>query len=989
MAPKANKAAEAEKKRKALAQRQQEAEEAFTRADEDGSGSVDATELKRLLTGLLQREGVAFDSNIVGEFVNAEYAKADSDGSGDVDFDEFITYYNLLVDRLAGGGMKDALEQAKQRTAEKLEEQAVAEDPAVYEHLHTLAAILSNPSVQSYAGLNVPFNLKEKGTFGNLNPEHAPRSEEGASSRGLILDLSRRAQRLLTPWGSLPFGYRLSFEGYQEKLQTEEEAAAKSKSKAKKQQAATLVPAGTSATEKFSMFLTLCVPGASTLLQLRRIPLRCHFQVTAIDGKPLPCGEVIGVTGDAAKAKLSTRFMNLIKAYPKDPVPPLPPDDGDKGPLINVLMGETVAVRPDRLDNLKKRKEVSGRTGNKRFPEEDLALSMIICHNADADAAKLLVKMQGSENNVLDRRKGHATREMVRYALHTCGSEYDQTHLDHAEWMLKNQDKLLKNGADKITGQRGFASGLGLPTRQEVEKMLVFKRGDEGPVLADLKRQWRFRIEAMTEIIAATEVEEMLTPDMAEQFAFARPPTIAEEKHVEDLYLSDEFKRDKAGTVRFLQDVGAVLKQAGVRQTTTREESELLLREFGGSEATIKFLTHVIELLDNAKKNGEPTRPDCMRYLRACSCEKESAEALMKDIWKLANPKAPKVNPKAKKDAPPPIHYSKECGFPTREEAEWALLGTRAEDKEGKPLSLPAAMDLLKRLQAFTEDDQFAAPLTRPDMQWALDPNRGNIYIKHKPMSHEQYQQGLTAPAMMLTDIKKLLDSAKEHSLTVTRTELYTAYEKFRFDADDGWRWLNGVGTLMMRRSELGIASREEVEHAMEFHELNDAKVIELFQECALLQKEKLDMGNPSRDEIKAYLTDAWDKSERVAVTKSCLTYYRELMSDDAQLMTLFGKTPGEADKKYLRLSVLRFDGDPQKSLDYLKKVAFLEQADGLGNPTRERIILELDKAAGKKETARQVLRDEYQAARSIELKEEYKRNKEKEKAAAEKAAAA
>jgi hypothetical protein len=439
MAPKANKAAEAEKKRKALAQRQQEAEEAFTRADEDGSGSVDATELKRLLTGLLQREGVAFDSNIVGEFVNAEYAKADSDGSGDVDFDEFITYYNLLVDRLAGGGMKDALEQAKQRTAEKLEEQAVAEDPAVYEHLHTLAAILSNPSVQSYAGLNVPFNLKEKGTFGNLNPEHAPRSEEGASSRGLILDLSRRAQRLLTPWGSLPFGYRLSFEGYQEKLQTEEEAAAKSKSKAKKQQAATLVPAGTSATEKFSMFLTLCVPGASTLLQLRRIPLRCHFQVTAIDGKPLPCGEVIGVTGDAAKAKLSTRFMNLIKAYPKDPVPPLPPDDGDKGPLINVLMGETVAVRPDRLDNLKKRKEVSGRTGNKRFPEEDLALSMIICHNADADAAKLLVKMQGSENNVLDRRKGHATREMVRYALHTCGSEYDQTHLDHAEWMLKNQ----------------------------------------------------------------------------------------------------------------------------------------------------------------------------------------------------------------------------------------------------------------------------------------------------------------------------------------------------------------------------------------------------------------------------------------------------------------------------------------------------------------------------------------------------------------------
>ena len=52
--------------------------------------------------------------------------------------------------------------------------------------------------------------------------------------------------------------------------------------------------------------------------------------------------------------------------------------------------------------------------------------TLLLTNNADGDAAKLLVKMQGLENTVLDRRGGHATRLGVRYALQTCEYDGDQ-----------------------------------------------------------------------------------------------------------------------------------------------------------------------------------------------------------------------------------------------------------------------------------------------------------------------------------------------------------------------------------------------------------------------------------------------------------------------------------------------------------------------------------------------------------------------------------
>ena len=484
-----------------LAERQAAAENAFAAADADGSGAVDAAELQGLLVGMLQREGIAFDRNVVKEFVEAEFAKADTDGSGDVDFDEFIQYYNSLLDRITGGAMNEALDAAKKATLKKLEEESIAQDDDLFHQLYGLLGILSSNSVRLYTGLVVPFQLKQLRESGA--GDSTPNPEHGSCSRGFILDLSRRAQRLLTPWGSFPIGYRLSFPGYQEKLPPAEEEETDKKgaaARAKAKKAATPWPLVAAQTdpppdEDRSIFFEMCKPPMKALpgqdpatlpppplLRLRKLPMRCHFQVIELLGKPVPQGEVQALAGQEAFKKCQERWAAQVKKNLKDPRPDIPADDAEGGPLVNMLVRRCVQVRPDRLENLRKRKEVTGRAANKRFPEEDLDRALLICNNNDADAAKMLVKMQGLENTVLDRRAGHATRMSVRYALQTCNFDGDQ-----AEWMLKNQEKLLKQKVDYIWERRGLETGLGYPTRQQLERLLVQRRDEgEGAVMAEL-----------------------------------------------------------------------------------------------------------------------------------------------------------------------------------------------------------------------------------------------------------------------------------------------------------------------------------------------------------------------------------------------------------------------------------------------------------------------------------------------------------------------
>ena len=160
-------------------------------------------------------------------------------------------------------------------------------------------------------------------------------------------------------------------------------------------------------------------------------------------------------------------------------------------------MDRHVAVNKEKMEILRKKKEVAGRAANKRFPEEDLDLAMKMKLNDPSAAATMLLEMGRCENNTLDKRTGHSTRMQVREALQT--TEFDE---EAALWYLKNRDppdadvkqttrnvKVMNAKYDYISQRLGTASGLGYPTRMEVERLLVTHRGEEGKVMAALKRE--------------------------------------------------------------------------------------------------------------------------------------------------------------------------------------------------------------------------------------------------------------------------------------------------------------------------------------------------------------------------------------------------------------------------------------------------------------------------------------------------------------------
>jgi len=236
---------------------------------------------------------------------------------------------------------------------------------------------------------------------------------------------------------------------------------------------------------------------------------------------------------------------------------------------------------------------------------------------------------------------------------------------------------------------------------------------------------------------------------------------------------------------------------------------------------------------------------------------------------------------------------------------------------------------------------------------------------------------------MMLNSIDQLTLSSKASGVSTAKSDILAALTKLKFNVDESERWLNGVGTLMIRQTELGIVSREEVEQAMERHNLDDNKVIRLFQEVAELQAKRSTIGNATRDDIKAMLALAWEEENRVNLTEACLTCYCELMADEANLLVLFGQHPTPDDCHYLRVSVLRFKGETEPCQEYLKKISeILGKGESLGNPSREYVVEQLDIAKGDKRKAASAIREEYHRVRDIQLKEEYAKKQEASKKA-------
>lgn len=144
-------------------------------------------------------------------------------------------------------------------------------------------------------------------------------------------------------------------------------------------------------------------------------------------------------------------------------------------------------------------------------------------------------------------------------------------------------------------------------------------------------------------------------------FGFSKPVSADEAKHVEDLYLSDEFGRDKEKLTHFLTESGTVLRRkAGDKPP--REMVVALLRKMNTeSDRVLAFLASLDTMFDAAPKAAELQRTDVARYLTSYDYDEANATELMKTIWKLANPKPPKPPPKGSKKPPQP-YYSEMCG---------------------------------------------------------------------------------------------------------------------------------------------------------------------------------------------------------------------------------------------------------------------------------------------------------------------------------------
>ena len=157
------------------------------------------------------------------------------------------------------------------------------------------------------------------------------------------------------------------------------------------------------------------------------------------------------------------------------------------------------------------------------------------------------------------------------------------------------------------------------------------------------------------------------------------------------------------------------------------------------------------------------------------------------------------------------------------------------------------ATALLGRLnQMSTAHNEYEGPpegkprVNRADMMWALK----------KESAYKEVHGGLpNTGAELLMSMLADLNQKKVAWGDPPQEDVWQTLEKFDFALERAELWLKAMGTLMSRQIELGVESVEEVAHAMDVHDSNAAKVIELFESISALQKQK-GLGNPARQDI-------------------------------------------------------------------------------------------------------------------------------------------
>ena len=964
------------------AERQRIAENTFADADQTGDGAIDAEELATLLVTMLKNEKLKFDVEAVNEFVKTEFDQADTDNDGQVDFDEFVEYYNSLMDRMNTGEVQETLKEEQKKVEVKHSKQ---DDEVAFDGLHKLLALLSSPSISGYAGLKLPFTKLCEPNAAQSGAAY-PKAACGMTNRGMVIDLSRGVQRIITPWGTLPLGYKLDFpgfthEGVQVPSGSIEPTEFGEKTKDPLNDGKPL--------EATPLFFELA-KRSSSLLTLRKLPKRCHFLVVEVLGTKQPRGEVLPELDAEATQGAGERYAALHKSrytaksnarvkapagtvfeVPGESMVALPDEGGPQGrPMINQLLDRCVLHRPEMLDAMKKRKEVFG--ARTKPPEEDLLRSLLWAENSVEKGVRNLQNLRRNEDNLVTKRGGHSTRAQVRYALHVCAGD------EEASAFFLTYGKEVARNADFIAERRGLASGLGFPTRQEIEKQLVLAKNEEGHVMSGMKRSTKAEVEMMADILAAAQVEDMLTKQMSADFEHAYPATLEEREHVESLY-HGECGRDKEKTIHFLGQTGLVLKRSDELGKPKRAQVEALVRELGqDAQRAIAFLKSMLSLAALAGKNGHPSRDDCARYLRMFACDEALATTFMKKVWQLTNPKPPKQQPKK----PPKEHLAAKCGFPSRSEAEWALMDVEPPMDEGKAVESLMRLGLMTAERDKVEGDE-RARVERSDMIWALRHERA--LIKLRPLEHEEYVRGETGASLLVASLSTL-NREKIAWGDPPQAEVHDALLRFGYVLERATYWLKAMGTLMARQIELGVQSREEVEQAMDAHNNDPDRVIALFIDVAALAKQGGELGNPSRADIKLVLDLVWESKERTKLAAALLKGLTGLMGDDALMVTI--GVEGSAtveDKLYIAGALKRYNGDREQGTAFMKKVAeIVHMGEDLGHPSRETVIEALEKHKMDSRVATRKLREAYRDVKDAQLRDAYRKNVEKDRDARE-----
>ncbi|EOD33767.1 hypothetical protein EMIHUDRAFT_229269 [Emiliania huxleyi CCMP1516] len=688
----------------------------------------------------------------------------------------------------------------------------------------------------------------------------------------------------------------------------------------------------------------------------------------------------------------------------------------DTTPVLNELLGRTEAVRAELLPLLKRQKAVA----SARIPpaEEDLIGAM---RRANNDAAWELRSMRRSEDSLVSQRQGHVTRAQVREALRA--TDYD---IDAAGRLL-DQRRQISRVADYILDQRGLESGIGWPTRQEVEGLLARTGNDEGAVLSSLLRERRATVEKMVEIIHTDSVDKLLAVENLFIYGLTVPPTASERAHVEALY-GGEFDRSAARLDCFLREVGALQRNldelAPPDWRPSRAELEGLVRELGGAPAEA-FLRALRRLAEAAPKLGSPDRETLGRYVRLGECDEEASLTFAQSVWKLmggATASKAKEKPKSAsartrqppaKAAPPPRSRSaapagKKRGGkgatasapdpadtpgPSRAEAEAVLLAVNPVG------DLTAATELLKRVDVIHRQISATFPLLRrEDALWAASPAREARYLSREPLSQEERKEGESGAKHLLRRLGAALESLKDilavdepaeppqsksavlaalaeadarsaQPSGVPRQSVREGLDAHAFNLEGATRWVRGVGSLLHRQAELGIESREEVEAAFEDHGQDpDQTTAYMEQLGGLMATVGASLPRVGRADAKAFLklgADCASSAQLASLTTACLRGLSHLLGDAEALLSIGVKANALTadDRCYLIESLHRF--------------AFADEARGeLDQPSRVAAANALDAAGLDRKKAGRALRDELRKKREKDMREAYNRKR-------------